>query len=251
MEELYRKLFQEFSSKGKRVFNRANVDVEAVWHSLELFESAKGRPLERAWSSTEPAVLMLMWSRAAGAWLEGWPRETGCTANEEPQEEFSSVPRESVESLGDGRYRWKKYLKEADNLDEAWKFFNDAWREEQERHRIIVERANRRKSSALQELEEDFASRIGPTTSLLHPGYEQQFFGRLFRDPATATFIEEGTWFKVTVKVGEGREGREEKVMCDLYDALRGDAEISWEGLIQELSAPAYTTCCLHLLRVM
>ena len=227
MEELYRKLFQEPSCKRGRVVDRTRVELETVWQSLELFESSQGRSLGRPWSSTDPAVLVLFWSRAAAAWVEGWPRPTENPANDEPEQEFSLVPREAVESLGDGMYRWKRYTKEAGNLDEALKFFNEAWLDEQQQHFILVERANMRKSQALRDVQEDFATRIGPTTKLLHPRYDKQFFGRLVRTGARATFIESGTWLRVELEVGEGGDCTEEDLMSELYLALRGDAELS------------------------
>ena len=267
MEQLYRKIFEEIPSKGRRIISKASADLQAVWKSLEIFECSQGRPIARPWSHTEPADLALLWSTAARAWLHGWPRETESggggpllstdRAGEDPQLELTSIPREDVETLGEGWFKWRGFRKQAADFEEGWQLLNEAWREQQVQHSIVAKRALRRKNMALRSLDDDSSSRPGPIITLRHPRYKEVFAGRLLEDGANVTFIEEVSWLRVTVPLPEPVDRKTGTYMLELYDALRGDNSPPFRpGAPHMLTPricwrPVFVLCCVassHLL---
>ena len=114
---------------------------------------------------------------------------------------ISSVPRDEVQSHDDGWYSWRSYRKLGISFDDAYVLLNAAWQEEQVMNARARELAEQRKR-ALQRLEASDDRHSRGTPSLLkHARYSSQFKGRLCLDGRSVTFIEDGTWHRVTLQL--------------------------------------------------
>ena len=141
--------------------------------------------------------------------------------------QVSSIPREAVEECGDGWYRWRGFKKQAWSFDEAYRLLDAEWREQQLRHAHAAEMAKRRKEQ-LQRLEAtDARYSRGTDFELVHPRYKRVFRGRLLEEKGVVTFVEDGTWIRVTAEVPAHVERgvRAYSTWRDarLYNAIRGE----------------------------
>ena len=140
---------------------------------------------------------------------------------------ITSLPREAVESFEDGWYKWRGYWKQAGSLDEAHALLNAEWRDLQLRSAHAKRLADQRKTQ-LQRLEagDDRYSR-GHQVTLKHPRYKLQFRGRLCLDGSKLTFVEDATWYRVTIELpAEAKKcSREFDARRDtkLYNAVRAE----------------------------
>ena len=137
------------------------------------------------------------------------------------------LPRDAVELLADGWYKWRGFRKQASDFEEGWRLLNEAWQEQQQMHAAVSRRARRRKKCASRVALQDALKRPGAIMTLAHPRYKQTFEGRLLEEEGKVTFVEEGSWISVTVEVPVGlrESARAASSWRDvqLYNALRGE----------------------------
>ena len=125
------------------------------------------------------------------------------------------------------RYKWRGFRTQAWDFEEGWRLLNDAWREQQERHAIVSQRAGRRKEAALHAAADDMCRRPGALVTLTDPQYKEVFHGRMTEEGRSVVFVEEGTWVRVSVEVPERFDGNMRQGITwrdkQLYYALRGE----------------------------
>ena len=105
----------------------------------------------------------------------------------------TTLPRDAVEVLADGWYKWRGFKKQAWDFEEEWQLLNEAWQEQQQMHAAVSRRARRRKERASRVAQEDALHRPGAIVTLTHPRYKQTFHGRLMEAGCKVTFEEDGT----------------------------------------------------------
>ena len=173
----------------------------------------------QAWEKGRPSAAEIADDSDAAA-----PRPTDAL---EETVQFTSVPRQEVQVLEDGWHRWRGFKVQAIDFDDAVQLLNEDWREQQLRHAVVSRRAKLRREEALQSMARDSSSRLGPLVSLEHPRYKEVFKGRLTENGSSVTFVEEGTWLRVTVTVPPEKDaqGRGTAAWRDehLYNAMRGE----------------------------
>ena len=139
----------------------------------------------------------------------------------------TTLPRDAVEVLADGWYKWRGFKKQAWDFEEGWQLLNAAWQEQQQMHAAFSRRARRRKERASRVALQDALQRPGAIVTLTRPRYKQTFHGRLLEEGCKAKFVEESTWISVTVEVPvrlkESARAASSWRDAQLYNALRGE----------------------------
>ena len=240
--------------KRVAVLEQRERDLLQIWQSLELFEKKSGRAvaseelgrfkLQYRASSVDSRfdrqTLCTLWTHAVQAWEAGWPStpqgEPGFDLtpptmiplnSQAADEELTAVPRHEVQILDNGWYKWRGFRRQAIDDDDGWKLLNEDWREQQQRHAIVSRRARDRKEQMRLAVSEDTRQRPGVVVQLDHPRYKKTYSGRMQEDGRKISFVEEGSWMRVTVEIpadlqGHGR-GPSAWRDTQLYNALRGE----------------------------
>ena len=219
MEDLYRKLYDiphDADEVGKR-----EKELMKLWHSLQEHERKRGRGItdnelgrfqgdvRKGRSRIDGKSRSAIWSHLTLAAKDiGWrardddagrPSVPAISFTAQDKVEPTSIPREAVEELGDGWYKWRGYRRQAESFDDAYVLINAEWYEQQLRDAHAKKRLGERKEQ-LQRLEADDArySR-GECVTLTHHRYNAEFKGRRVEDGHEVTFVEDGIWYRVSV----------------------------------------------------
>ena len=89
--------------------------------------------------------------------------------------QLTTLPRDAVEVLADGWYKWRGFKKQAWDFEEGWQLLNEAWQERQQMHAAVSRRARRRKERASRVALRNALQRPGAIVTLTHPRYKQTF----------------------------------------------------------------------------
>ena len=147
-------------------------------------------------------------------------RESGVYENSE----LTSIPRDAVESLADGWYKWRGYCKQALSFEHAYELLNAAWLEIQQRT-AVAKRMDAQRRRQLQHLDTDETRFSNFTSIVLKKGSNGHVIkGRYRTDGRKLTFIEDSTWHQIILDlpatVNEHGRGFDAFLDKKLYDAV-------------------------------
>ena len=106
---------------------------------------------------------------------------------------YTTIPSHEIKSLDGGKYTWRRFETQAENLEEAMLQLNAQWIEQQHRRALAALKLEELKVAQCTLVDEHPTTALGAPFTLRHPRYKPIFRGRLLQEGSSFTFVESQT----------------------------------------------------------